>query len=173
MKEKESGYQHAKPALRRLITRRRAIRWLALATMGLVVADALWWEPRVRIRIRRYKLVPNPQVRIVHFSDLHHRGNTRRLTRLGTKMMRYSPDFICFTGDIAEDIPCAREALQWLATLPVPVYGVPGNHDRWLGLDYAEFKAAFRATGGDWLDNARASIPSKQVNLVGAATADS
>ena len=47
------------------------------------------------------------------------------------KINALSPEFVCFTGDLIEQTRYLREALETLARIKSPLYGVPGNHDYW------------------------------------------
>ena len=95
-----------------------------------------------------------PTLRIVHITDIHYAGDQAYLRRAVRIINRLAPDVVCFTGDLVEDRAHLAEALAILRTLEHPVYGVPGNHDRWSRAPEAEIAAAFAATGGAWLADA-------------------
>ncbi|MHC1768238.1 MAG: metallophosphoesterase [Verrucomicrobiia bacterium] len=48
------------------------------------------------------------------------------------------------------------------------LYGVPGNHDYWAGVDFEAVARVFAATGGKWLMDENAVSRDGQVNIIGA-----
>ena len=100
---------------------RRRFFWAALASSPLLVmADAKWLEPgwvKVRkIRLSRGK----PAHRFVHFTDVHHNGNTRYLESVVRQINALSPEFVCFTGDLIEQTKYLAEALKIFAGIKSP-----------------------------------------------------
>ena len=79
-----------------------------------------------------------------------------------------TPDFVCFTGDIVENAAHLPEALEVLRGIRAPLYGVPGNHDYWSGLDFEMVADAFAATGGKWLLDEQVRTRDGGVNVIGA-----
>ena len=73
-----------------------------LSSPFLAMADAKWLEPgwvKVRkIRLNRGK----PAHRFIHFTDVHHKGDTVYLESVVRKINALSPEFVCFTGDLIE-----------------------------------------------------------------------
>jgi predicted MPP superfamily phosphohydrolase len=126
---------------------------LLAAVPLLCLADAVLLEPRWII-VREHRLGPAPGCRIVHISDLHHRGGPAYLTRAMGLVNDLEPDLVCCTGDLAEDPEELPEVLEILQLCEAPVYGVSGNHDRRHRSQHRAIVAAFQATGGDWLDQA-------------------
>jgi uncharacterized protein len=92
-----------------------------------------------------------PTHRIVHFTDLHYRGGRSALESLVSRINAYSPDLVCFTGDLVEDQKHADGALEILAGLTSPLYGVPGNHDYWADFSFDKAAECCASTGGAWL----------------------
>ncbi|MBM3878351.1 MAG: hypothetical protein FJ387_01310 [Verrucomicrobia bacterium] len=144
----------------------RAAFWSAPA---LALADALWLEPGW-LKLRTLPLTRGPaRTRFVHFTDLHHKGDTDLLQELVRAINRWAPEFVCFTGDLIEETEFLAEALEALREIQAPLYGVPGNHDYWCQADFAVIHRAFAATGGGWLLDQAALAPGGQVNLLGAS----
>jgi len=67
------------------------------------------------------------------------------------KINALSPDFVCFTGDLVEETRHLPEALELLAGIKSPLYGVPGNHDYWSRAPWAGIARCLTGTGGAWL----------------------
>lgn len=132
-------------------TRRRFLAAALLLTPPLAVGDAEWLEP-TWLKVRRIQLgTDKPTHRFVHFTDVHHKGDTAYLRRVVREINAQSPDFVCFTGDIIEERRFSKEALELLAGIKSPVYGVPGNHDYWGRLPFDQTGKSFQASGGAWL----------------------
>jgi predicted MPP superfamily phosphohydrolase len=132
-------------------SRRRLLAAALLGVPSAAIADGLWWEPGW-VKTRRRRLTTGkPSHRLVHFTDLHHKGDRKYLEGVISRINRLSPDFICFTGDLVEDAAHLPEALELLQTIRAPVYGVPGNHDYWSHSDFGVIAKTFATTGGAWL----------------------
>ena len=122
------------------------------------------------IAVREVNLAgEKPSHRIVHFSDLHYKGNRPYLQRVVGKINELSADFVCFTGDIVESKPYLGEALQLLKEIRFPVFGVPGNHDYWSGASFDEVVRSFKATGGAWLVDEQTCTADGKVAIIGSA----
>jgi len=151
------------------INRRRFIFATLLVAPCAVVGDAGWIEPQW-VNIRRLRLADDkPAHRFVHFSDLHHKGDRAHTQSVVNMINAQSPDFVFFTGDIMEEGKFLPEALEILAGVKSPMYGVPGNHDYWSRAPFAEIRKCFAATGGAWLVDEQRVIADGKINLVGMA----
>jgi predicted MPP superfamily phosphohydrolase len=89
--------------------------------------------------------------RVVHFSDIHHRGSVAYLREVVDRINAIAPDFACFTGDMVEKAAFLDEALAEIRRIACPVYGCPGNHDYSSGASFKALSEAFEATGGRWM----------------------
>ena len=136
------------------ITRRRFLLLTALASPGLIAADANWLEPDW-VKVRSVKLTEGkPSHRIVHITDIHHKGDRPYLESVVRKINAPFPDAVCFTGDLIEEKKFVPEALHILEGIQSPLYGIPGNHDYWSHAVFDEFRESFARTGGAWLMDA-------------------
>jgi uncharacterized protein len=150
------------------INRRRFLVYSLLSLPLLSYADAMWVEPNW-LRVRKIRLTEGkPTCRVVQFTDLHHKGNKAMLDAVVKKINSLSPDFVCFTGDLVEDSHFLTQALEGVAKIKSPVYGVPGNHDYWSGSDFATIAKTFTATGGMWLLNQQMTAAGGKVCIHGA-----
>jgi uncharacterized protein len=135
----------------RKISRRWFLLGALLGTPLLPIADAIWVEPNW-VKIRRVRLsAGKPLHRLVHFTDLHHKGDRAYLLAIVNKINALSPEFVCFTGDLIEEGQYLPEALELLAQIKAPMYGVPGNHDYWSKAPFEGISKCFAASGGAWL----------------------
>jgi uncharacterized protein len=151
------------------ITRRRFLLFAALAAPALVGADAKWLEPQW-VKVRSIKLSKEkPSHRIIHITDIHHKGDRPYLESIVRKINALSPDAVCFTGDLIEAKEFAGEALRMLEGIKAPLYGVPGNHDYWSHASFADFAASFARTGGGWLVDSQALTADGKMQIIGAA----
>ncbi|MGB0744195.1 MAG: metallophosphoesterase [Opitutales bacterium] len=98
--------------------------------------------------------------RIVHFSDLHFKGNYDFARSLAERIHLLEPDYIVFTGDLVEhqNRTYFEQALQWLSEFKVPTYGVPGNHDPMDSESLSKCRKAYAATGGRFLFGERVEL---------------
>jgi len=144
---------------------------MRLALYGIpagVVAEAAFIEPNW-IKVRKLNLAKNkPTHRLVHFTDLHHKGDRKLLRSAVNLINAQSPELVCFTGDIIEDTKFLPEALELFQQLKSPLYGVPGNHDYWANADFAAIAKAFAKTGGRWLMDESVSAAGDCINIAGA-----
>src|SRR5439155_3316907 len=161
-KNKQPGLEPPK------LNRRRFLLAAVLATPLLAVADAKWLEPGW-VRVRRIRLHRGkPAHRFIHFTDVHHKGDTAYLESVVRKINSLSPEFVCFTGDLIEKSSYLTEALELFARIKSPVYGVPGNHDYWSKAPFDRIAACFAATGGGWLVELQQVTADGKVSLLGA-----
>jgi predicted MPP superfamily phosphohydrolase len=151
------------------INRRRFLLAALLMSPWAVYADAWWVEP-VWLKVRRLRLTKDkPTHRLVHFTDLHHKGDRGYAQSVVKTINSLSPDFICFTGDLIEEVKFLPEALEILSGVKSPMYGVPGNHDYWSRSPFGEIRKCFASTGGAWLEDEQQVTADGKVNIVSLA----
>ena len=149
------------------ISRRQFITTALLATPGALVADAKLIEP-TWLKVRKLRIGNNlPSHRLVHFTDLHHKGDIDYLKSVVGKINSLAPDFVCFTGDIIEEEKYLGEALEILAGIKSPMFGVPGNHDYWSKASFKPIHECFNAGGGAWMLDEQRTIADGKINLIG------
>jgi len=141
---------------------------LLLGTPLVVVGDTFLVEPRW-LKISQLKLAPQPRCRFVHFTDLHHKGDRKWLGKIVGHINRLSPEFVCFTGDIVEEERHLKEALELLAGIKAPIFGIPGNHDYWADLDFGLVHEHFARSGGAFLVNQSVPAAKGRVMIHGVA----
>lgn len=134
------------------ITRRTFIRAGVYGLPAVCLVEGSLIE-RKWLRTSHLRLADTPSLRLVHFTDLHYKGDMNYLSRVIQRINNAAPDWACFTGDIVENKRYLSEALDILSGLQCPLYGVPGNHEYWSQAPFAEIEACFQATGGEWLPN--------------------
>ncbi len=153
----------------RKISRRTFIFMASLLAPFAVGADARWIEPQW-VKISRLQLCQGkPSHRLVHFTDLHHKGDRAHSESVVKTINSLSPDFVCFTGDIMEEGKYLPEALEVLSGVKSPMYGVPGNHDYWSKVPFEGIAKCFAGTGGAWLVDEQRVIAGGKINLIGMA----
>jgi hypothetical protein len=150
------------------MSRRRFLLLAALASPAVVYGDAKWLEPHW-VKVRSIKLTrETPSHRIVHITDIHHKGDRTYLESVVRKVNALSPDAVCFTGDLIEHHRFVPEALTILKGIKSPIYGVPGNHDYWGGANFSHIRTAFNCTGGAWLMDSQAITADGKIQIIGA-----
>jgi predicted MPP superfamily phosphohydrolase len=140
-------------------------RWRRVCTVLLVVAcgivallvEAFLVEPRWVV-VREKTLTATPVCRLVHISDLHHRGNRAHLAGVVERVNALQPDLVCCTGDLVEDHVYLSEALEVLRGIRAPLVGIPGNHDPRAGPLVVRLHESLAATGGGWLVPPRTAL---------------
>lgn len=153
----------------RKLSRRRFLLALALAAPAAIIADARLVEPRW-LKVRRLRLAEGqPAHRLVHFSDLHHKGDRNYAQAVVKTINSCSPDLVCFTGDIIEETRFLPEALEVLSGIQAPLYGVPGNHDYWSRAPFGDIAKCFAATGGAWLLDETRDVAGGKIHLIGTS----
>ena len=154
------------------ISRRKFILGALFGASCAVFGDAWLVEPtRVKVRLLRIGKAPFPH-RIVHITDLHHKGDRVYLQSVVGKINFLSPDFVCFTGDLLEDRKFLPETLAILSGIKAPLFGVPGNRDYQSGMSFEPVKKCFAATGGAWLLDERRELADGRINLIGITCRD-
>lgn len=152
---------------KRKINRRRFVIASVVAAPWLLCADAIWAEPEW-VKLRHIQLEKeHPLHRIVHFTDIHHKGDRPYLESVVKKINAQSADAVCFTGDLIEERKFIPETLEILKGIKSPLYGVPGNHDYWSNANFAEIEKAFAASGGQWLMDGQTTTRDGKVCLTG------
>jgi predicted MPP superfamily phosphohydrolase len=150
------------------MTRRKFLGLLSLTLPTAVAVDAACLEP-TNLRVSKLVLPGDGKRRFVHFTDLHYKGDERYGSELVRAINDLAPEFVCFTGDLVEDIGFAPGALEFIRQIKAPVYGSPGNHDYWCGASFAEYEQAFAATGGGWLVDRALVVADGEIEIVGMA----
>ncbi|HTQ52116.1 MAG TPA: metallophosphoesterase [Candidatus Acidoferrales bacterium] len=150
--------------------RRHFLLTLGTACAGAPLAaatDARWLEP-TWLKVRHLRMGDDPPaVRLVHFTDLHYKGDRAYAESVVNTINSFSPDLVCFTGDIIEQARFLPEALEILSDVKSPLFGVPGNHDYWSGASFTDIGRCFAATGGAWLLDEQQAVAGGKINLVG------
>jgi hypothetical protein len=150
--------------------RRRAFLLGALVAAPLLAAaDAAWIEPRW-VKVRRLRLHwGKPACRVVHITDVHHKGDRAYLAGVVRMINALSPELACFTGDLIEEPRHLEEALAILRGIKSPLYGIPGNHDFWSKTSFEKFQECFSSTGGRWLMDEQTVTADGRLTILGAA----
>ena len=110
-----------------------------------------------------------PSHRIVHITDIHHKGDRPYLESVVRDVNALSPDAVCFTGDLIEERKFVAEALHILEGIKSPLYGVPGNHDYWCHAPFGEYRKTFARSGGAWLMDLEAMTADGKIQIAGAS----
>ena len=151
------------------INRRKFLLSGLLAAPVLTGAEAFLHEP-TWLKVRRFRLgQASAGCRLVHFSDLHHKGDRAYLAAVVARINSLQPDLVCFTGDLIEQSEFLDETLVGLAGIRAPMFGVPGNHDYWSRVSFEPVRQCFAATGGAWLMGESRLVWQGKINLIGQA----
>ena len=133
-----------------------------------MASDARGLEPKW-VKTRHVHLGNRkPTHRLVHLTDVHHKGDRAYLEAVVKKINALSPDIVCFTGDLIEETRHLAEALELFAGIKSPVYGVPGNHDYWSKAPWSGITQCLAGTGGAWLLDQQQVTGDGQFSILGA-----
>ena len=150
----------------RRLTRRQFLGLGLVALPAAAGIDGRFAEP-TWLRVTHFDLNPNPTVRFVQFSDFHYKGDAEYAAEVIRTINALAPDFVCFTGDMVEDKRFAPAALDFIRQIERPVYGCPGNWDYGCGADFQDYADAYRATGGEWLEDRSVVLPGHRLEIIG------
>ena len=148
------------------LSRRQFLQIGLLAVPAAAGIDGRFTEP-TWLRVTHFDLDPNSSCRFVQFSDLHYKGDAGYTAKIVEKINALEPEFVCFTGDLVEEARFAPAALEFIRQIKRPVYGCPGNWDYGSGVNFGDYERAFRATGGEWLEDKGVVFPQHEVELIG------
>lgn len=148
--------------VKRFVSRILILISSVLSLILLAVAYAYYIEP-AWLRVTHVRLSDHPTVRLIHMTDIHHKGDAAYLKRVVKRINGLDADAVCFTGDLVEDAEYLPEALEILSGLNKPLYGIPGNHDYWAQVQFGACSNAFRKTGGLWLASDQEPLPPDRV----------
>ncbi|MEO7167570.1 MAG: metallophosphoesterase [Chthoniobacterales bacterium] len=144
-------------------------QFLGLGLVALPAAagiDGRFAEP-TWLRVTQLDAHPQPASCFVQFSDFHYKGDADYAEEVIGRINELAPDFVCFTGDLVEDKSYAPAALDFIRQIERPVYGCPGNWDYGCGADFKEYAKAYRATGGEWLEDRSIVLPQHGLEIIG------
>jgi uncharacterized protein len=134
-------------------------------SLGGAVAEAVCWEPEW-LQVKRIRLREGG-TKIVHFTDVHFRGDAAYLKRVVEVINKENAECVCFTGDLVEEADFFAPALEILKGVKAPLYGIPGNHDFWADADFGLAREALAAQGGAWLMDDSSVTRSGRIKLHG------
>lgn len=132
----------------------------------LCIAYATLVEP-TWLKVRHVSLSETPTLRVIHFTDLHYKGDQEYLKKVVATINGLQGDIVCFTGDLVEKKEFYDAALKGMSAINKPVYAVPGNHDYWSGAPFQKAAECCAGTGGAWLCDTNVSILDGTVEIVG------
>lgn len=141
------------------------------AIAGLCLLYARFVEP-TWVTVKKISLSDSPAVTFIHITDIHYKGDRQYLTEVVDTINAIEADFVCFTGDLAEEKEYLPECMAILSGISNPLYGVPGNHDQWALVRKGELAEKFSATGGKWLTDGETIAHSNKVIVVGERSPD-
>jgi len=154
----------------RSVSRRKWFQRMLLATPVLAGVNAFYVEPGW-LKVSRPKLaLPNARTRLVHITDVHHKGDRAALEKVVATVNRLEPQAVCFTGDLLEHKRFLGETLEILSGIKAPIFGVPGNHDDSSGINFTVVKESFKKSGGDWLEDGVVTADNGRLAIIGATT---
>lgn len=148
-------------------SRRKFLSCSLLASPAILGADACMVEPQW-LKVKTVRVSDAPTHRIVHVTDIHHKGDCPYLETVVNTINSLSPDAVCFTGDLIEKAHYLPEALAFMRNIKAPIYGVPGNHDYWSKCKFSDIEECFVNSGGAWLMDKQVRSHDGKLHFTGA-----
>ena len=161
-----------KPNKNKNFFKRNLFRIILYSIPLLCVIDGFLIEPNL-MSIKEVSIGNPGKIRILHFTDLHYKGEKASLESLIDLINELKPEIVCFTGDILEKPEYLDGALDGISKIKAPVYGIPGNHDYWSGINLSKVEKCFQGTGGAWLPNKSITLPNKNITISGVTAMES
>lgn len=149
------------------ISRRKFLSCSLLASPAILGADACVIEPQW-LKVKTIRISDNPTHRVVHVTDIHHKGDCPYLETVVNTINSLKPDAVCFTGDLIEKAAFLPEALAFMRNIKAPIYGVPGNHDYWSKCRFSDIEECFVNSGGAWLMDKQVRSHDGKLHFTGA-----
>ena len=125
--------------------------------LALLCGYSMFVETRW-MRVVHLSVSDAPSLKLVHISDLHHKGDQNRLDKVVRLVNGVEPDLVCFTGDLVEEGRYLSPALAALEQIRAPVFAVPGNWEHWAATDLSLVNDSCSKTGGALLVNSSAEF---------------
>ncbi len=143
------------------ITRRQLISGISVGCCVLLATDA-FIEPYMIEETFLDKSELCLDMRVVHFSDFHFKGNMEYGRKVVEVINSKKPDLVFFTGDLVESGSSRylQQALELLEKIRSPCYSVLGNHDSADSKSVEQYEKALGSNGGKLLQNERLDMGS-------------
>lgn len=151
--------------------RRKLMVYVALILLAAILVYGIFIEP-YWLAVRTISLANANPRRVVHFSDIHYRGNDRYLQRVVELANAQRPDLICITGDFVASAGHLSGALEVLSGLASPVFAVSGNWDDWTKADLAQIADFCERSGGRLLSGETVVVAEQDLAISGGVGRD-
>lgn len=148
------------------INRRKFILGSMVGVPAAMATDGFLIEPEW-LAVNQLKLSESPSTRLVHFTDVHHKGDRDYFEKVVRTINRLEPDVVCFTGDLIEKSKHLAVALDVVRQIKAPCIGIPGNHDYWAQVNFELFNAPFESTGGRFLMDQFMDLEKHGIRFIG------
>lgn len=152
--------------------RRKFLKSGFLASLGLFLLDALWFEKQV-IDWNYYDVSKSekPKIRVIQVSDLHLDQLRSFHKSFAKKLNSIKPDLVFFTGDsidTTEKVDVLNEFLE-LIDLSIAKYAITGNWEYWGNVDLKKLKDVFAQNNCQLLinENRSISIRGREISIIG------
>lgn len=154
------------------LTRRKFIKGGLLASIGVVLLDAFWFE-KYTIDWNYFDISKsgNNQIKIVQISDLHFDQLRYFHKSIANRINTLQPDMIVITGDSVdktEKIEALNEFLQ-LIDASIQKYAITGNWEYWGHVDLTTLKKTYAQNNCELLinENRTILIRKRKISIIG------
>ncbi len=153
-------------------SRRKFIKRGILASIGLILLDAFWFE-RYIIDWNYFDISKSEEnkVKIIQISDLHFDQLQYFHKSIAKKINSIKPDLLFITGDSVDNtqkINALNEFLQ-LIDYSIPKYAITGNWEYWGNVDLTKLKSVYSQNNCELLinENRTISIRNREISIIG------
>lgn len=154
------------------LNRRKFIKRGILASIGLVLLDAFWFEKYV-IDWNYFDISKSDKnkIKIIQISDLHFDQLRYFHKRIAKKINQKKPDFLFITGDAVdktEKIEALHEFLQ-LIDHSIKKYAITGNWEYWGNVNLKQLRSVYAKNNCELLinENRTLSVKNRVISLIG------
>ncbi len=154
------------------ITRRKFIKTTALAGLGLILLDSLWFEKYViDWNVLDFSSDKSDRLKIIQVSDLHLNGINFFHEKIAIKINQAKPDLLVFTGDSVDkqDGVDFLQSFLELLDFSIEKIAITGNWEYWGKVDLAKLKQVYKASNCVLLinENVNLSIREREISVIG------
>ena len=154
------------------LTRRKFIKRGVLATLGIILLDAFWFE-KYMIDWNYFDMSNNEEnkIKIIQISDLHFDGLKSLHKSIAKKINTIQPDLIFITGDSVDKNEYVNPLNDFLKLIDPSIkkYAITGNWEYWGHIDLKQLKSVYEQNNCELLinENKRFSVNNRELNIIG------
>lgn len=154
------------------VTRRKFIKRISLALIGLFLIDAFWFEKYI-IDWKYFDIsnTSEDKIKIIQISDLHINEIRYFHKSIAKKINLIKPDLIVITGDSVDDNKYIETLDKFLKLIDYPIkkIAITGNWEYWGNIDLGKLSSVYTNNNCELLinQNTLVNIRSRDISVIG------